>query len=843
MKQLSVIVPIYNVEEYLPECLDSIDQSIRNIDAEVLLIDDGSTDGSSDIAVEFSKKHEPFLYFRKENGGLSDARNYGAKRAKGEIIAFADSDDIVLPGAYENMIRSAEYNQVDLVVMNAARITGKKVWKSTLHNRVFNDLTNLVTHISVCENLLYDTTAWNKLIRRAFWEENEFQYPVGYVFEDMLVSLKMHWKAARVSMVREVGYLWREREGGNLSITQRNDSIENLRDRLKMHEESFDYVDREIGDDDFRKRLIYKVLSFDLMIYLRKAPALDPDKQEEYYGELRSFVDRYYDPGLGHRLFAECRQIYRSLAEGDHERIRDLIDYRKKGSYTTTPVIQTERGHFLDLPQNLFSFGPVDMKEELRWKYPKTVIYKASVKDKVLRIRTACFFKRINMPDEKAFPVKALLEDLITGERIPVRTTPYRDEEITRQYGFSYNRSLKKVFHYNYDGAGAEIEIDLRELSAKPGQRGKYALLICYENECRQGTIGLENKRSDFFEYLDHRVILTGDKRVEILHDPMRRLMLNVSESDSSDLRVDNVPFAVYNMRKDRVIPKGTMIWTVDEIVEGSDQITIKTSARGKKIPAGSPVAMIYRHPSLEADVLISEGMVSDPEHVVFRVRIGDDRFSESLTAGVREPKISVGGESYDLWSGLDEIGILQKDVTSISMFNNSAGLFQMRVRRLRETDSDTIDKRRYMRDFVYREFREKELDDKAIVFSSYTDDRDHGDSGALYDYIDKNYPEYKCVIFLKDEKTPVKGKGIRVRKGSRDYYYHLATAKYFVYDAKPEAAYKKRPGQIEIQMTDDRHDIPARCEKIVRESLLNTQKETKSGVSARRVLKKIFRK
>lgn len=89
---ISVILPIYNVENYLRQCLDSIiEQTFHNL--EILLVNDGSTDGSGKICQEYLKKDSRIRYFEKENGGLSDARNYGIERAQGEYITFIDSDD------------------------------------------------------------------------------------------------------------------------------------------------------------------------------------------------------------------------------------------------------------------------------------------------------------------------------------------------------------------------------------------------------------------------------------------------------------------------------------------------------------------------------------------------------------------------------------------------------------------------------------------------------------------------------------------------------------------------------------------------------------------------------
>ena len=104
--KVSVIIPIYNVAEYLEECLESmVRQTIDSL--EVIMVDDGSTDISGVIAQEYAKNYDNFFYYLKENGGLGNARNYGIQFVHGDYIIFLDSDDIVPDGAYEAMYKKA----------------------------------------------------------------------------------------------------------------------------------------------------------------------------------------------------------------------------------------------------------------------------------------------------------------------------------------------------------------------------------------------------------------------------------------------------------------------------------------------------------------------------------------------------------------------------------------------------------------------------------------------------------------------------------------------------------------------------------------------------------------
>ena len=112
MVKVSVIVPVYNVENYIEKCLDSLlNQTLDDI--EIIVVNDGSTDNSANIIKE--KYVNKIVYLEKENGGLSDARNFGLPHAKGKYIAFLDSDDYIEPTMYEKMYSVAEKEEADMV--------------------------------------------------------------------------------------------------------------------------------------------------------------------------------------------------------------------------------------------------------------------------------------------------------------------------------------------------------------------------------------------------------------------------------------------------------------------------------------------------------------------------------------------------------------------------------------------------------------------------------------------------------------------------------------------------------------------------------------------------------
>ena len=117
MVKVSVIVPVYNVEKYIRKCLDSlVNQTLEDI--EIIVVNDGSKDSSIDILKEYAEKHNNIKVYEKENGGLSDARNYGLQFATGKYIAFLDSDDYVDVNLYKRMYEKAKAEDSDMVECN-----------------------------------------------------------------------------------------------------------------------------------------------------------------------------------------------------------------------------------------------------------------------------------------------------------------------------------------------------------------------------------------------------------------------------------------------------------------------------------------------------------------------------------------------------------------------------------------------------------------------------------------------------------------------------------------------------------------------------------------------------
>ena len=169
--KISVILPIYNVEPYIEECLDSIlDQTMLD-DLEVIMVDDESSDNSRYTIERYTLDHDNFHAYHKKNEGSGIARNYGLEMAKGEYVHFFDPDDYIKPDFYEKMYEFAKScPNADFVVGNSTRYGVFNIWESVLYKNSIEKIDKPIASTNIREivDLVWDTGVWNKLIKKEF---------------------------------------------------------------------------------------------------------------------------------------------------------------------------------------------------------------------------------------------------------------------------------------------------------------------------------------------------------------------------------------------------------------------------------------------------------------------------------------------------------------------------------------------------------------------------------------------------------------------------------------------------------------------------------------------------
>lgn len=207
----SIIIPVYNVEDYLAECVESVwKQTFGGY--EIILVDDGSTDGSGALCDDYAQKDGRIRVRHQENQGLSAARNTGLEMAVGEYILFLDSDDFYpQPNFLEGLDRAARGR--DLVLFNYARYTDRLLKKMI----DFPDGSSAALWLELAERNAYQSSAWSKAVKRSVLLENDITFERGALSEDIEWSAKVQLAAKSVALAPECVYAYRVRQG---SITK-----------------------------------------------------------------------------------------------------------------------------------------------------------------------------------------------------------------------------------------------------------------------------------------------------------------------------------------------------------------------------------------------------------------------------------------------------------------------------------------------------------------------------------------------------------------------------------------------------------------------------------------------
>jgi CDP-glycerol glycerophosphotransferase len=338
--RISVVVPIYDVEEYLDECLRSLARQTVS-DFEAVLVDDGSTDASATVAERFAEQDSRFRLLRRPNGGLSRARNTGIDAADGEYLAFLDSDDVLPPNAYELLLGSLQRTGSDFATGNVHRLTTTGCTQAGYCADAFRRGRER-THVRRFAPLLEDRTAWNKLWRRDFWDGCGLRFPDGRLHEDIPVVLPAHFQAARVDVIGAPVYHYRVRDGGTASITQRRHELRALRDRLAAVEHVHAFI---TGRESLRQRRRYErtVVAQDLRYHLNLLPDVDDEYRAVFMDWAAAFLDGCRR-GVCDDLPAIDRVKYHLVRAGRLEELVDLLTFQREQALGTPP--RRRRGRY-----------------------------------------------------------------------------------------------------------------------------------------------------------------------------------------------------------------------------------------------------------------------------------------------------------------------------------------------------------------------------------------------------------------------------------------------------------------------------------------------------------------
>lgn len=248
----SVIVPVYNVEKYLAQCLDSIlAQSFK--DYEVIVVDDGAKDNSGKICDEYAQKDARVKVIHKVNGGLSDARNAGANKAQGDYIVYIDSDDYILSTDFLQMLHD-NVNGADILLYKHQKFfDGKEEMLPCTYS--YQNITAEDSYVEKLQKLVegdaFYGMAWIKAFKRALAAEHNIEFEVGLLGEDMEWNYHLITHASSLNVVDKPFIAYRQRANSITTSTK----LKNLTDFIYILEKWSKKINEEIHDETLKKVL------------------------------------------------------------------------------------------------------------------------------------------------------------------------------------------------------------------------------------------------------------------------------------------------------------------------------------------------------------------------------------------------------------------------------------------------------------------------------------------------------------------------------------------------------------------------------------------------------------
>ncbi|WP_432183960.1 bifunctional glycosyltransferase/CDP-glycerol:glycerophosphate glycerophosphotransferase [Streptomyces tendae] len=310
---VTLVVPVYNVEQYLQECLDSIAAQTVFERCEVLLVDNGSTDGSYRLCAEFARRHTNTTVLVRRGGGAGAARNLGMDRATGARITFCDSDDILPPTALEGMLEAATTTGAQVVVgmMETFPKPTNWAWKGYFGkgDRTFGSVAEV-------PELVHSASACNKLFDLAYLRCHGIRFAEGVHFEDAYVGVAALVLATRLALVDQCVYQYRKRAAGNSTM----DAIWTRRQNYWDHLQLVEYLHRMRGGlPDLSRAVLDLFLVRSYQGFALRAPDLFQGAElEDIYARCRA-VYRDVEPDLILRATADARHrvAYLAFAIGD----------------------------------------------------------------------------------------------------------------------------------------------------------------------------------------------------------------------------------------------------------------------------------------------------------------------------------------------------------------------------------------------------------------------------------------------------------------------------------------------------------------------------------------------
>ncbi|MCT2535287.1 glycosyltransferase [Aquibacillus koreensis] len=498
MYKISVIVPFYNVENYIRDALSSLEnQSLDQI--EVILINDGSNDNSKEIALQFVEMNENFMLLELENrSGPGAARNLGIENATGKYISFLDADDLFYQNTCENLYYLAEKHQCDLVTGNVKQFKEDKEFWSGLHKKAFIEP---MEKTSICDStsLIYDTSVWNKIYRREFLLMNDIKFEKDMLYEDLPFTLKSYLLADTTMVTLDFVYKWRIRsDADNLSITQSKLDIKNLRDRVRALNLCKGWIKQHAKGIKLSNAFNKKVLEHDFAMYINLIPEMDTRYIDYLIKEVKQFCNAL-DDYFYYQLPVNKRIKYYYILNKDIADLKGLIMSEKNAPPTNKPFLidgnyYTDYYGYNDDNQELYN---VTNELKLRLKLESFDLLEESI-----NIKGNVHINKVDATQKESIGIWV---DVVALDETPIL-------------------NIKPKLQFRDGWSGFSLHIDYEEFKKNSITDTKYYLKLRYRNKSlvREGLVKMDRVFDNTYE----RIKYTNNQKIIVSFNPIGILMI-----------------------------------------------------------------------------------------------------------------------------------------------------------------------------------------------------------------------------------------------------------------------------------------------------------------------------
>jgi CDP-glycerol glycerophosphotransferase (TagB/SpsB family)/glycosyltransferase involved in cell wall biosynthesis len=475
LPRVSVVVPVLDAAPYLPACLDALLQQTHP-DVEVVVVDDGSTDGSLEIARSYARTHAAVRLVQQPHSGIGAARNRGVAEATGELLAFCDADDLPRPTAYERLAAALQTSGSDIAVGSVCLQRYGRFQEPDWARRAHQDRREGV-RLGDVPGILANQITGARVFRRSFWDEHALAFPTGTRHPDAVLLARAMAAARCIDVLPAIAYDWRWREDMRSSLQRDLRDAAGVAGRVRSLTEAAGLLGEQAGQA-VQQQFLVDVLHTTVPDLVRAAVTRDQEYWDALSRELRRLTETM-TPDAVRRVPVEDRVAALLCARDERAAAEDFLEYSKENRYGY-PYRRLHGHSYIRLrstdevvavDDDLVRVSDSDLRYRtrltvLRWTGPTT-----------LRLEGAAYVEYVG-DDAGASEVTLVLRDPVSGHEVTAQTTAPEETTVNHWSGRA---------HENHEGGAFAADVDVRRLHRQTG-----AGVARYDVHVRLRVAGLE---------------------------------------------------------------------------------------------------------------------------------------------------------------------------------------------------------------------------------------------------------------------------------------------------------------------------------------------------------------